>query len=239
MNPGLFRVGPYVATIVFFGGLAVRYALAHRRDRAAGFAEGQKLFIGGRLWRLGVLLLFVGHGAGLLFPQQILLWNTVPVRLYILEGLAFAAGIAALAGWAGVMWRHLGRAAGSAAGEVADAVFLSLLFVALLSGLLTAILYRWGSSWGVLTLTPYARSLASGNPAASLAADLPFLVRLHVFSSLAALAAIPFSRLAPLAMVPLHSALRLLGRPLSAVRRTLDLSFRKHNPLELLWPEED
>ena len=181
----------------------------------------------------------LGHGGGLLFPQQILLWNTVPVRLYILEGLAFAAGIAALAGWAGVMWRHLGRAGGSAAREVADAAFLSLLFVALLSGLLTAILYRWGSSWGVLTLTPYVRSLASGNPAAALAADLPFFVRLHVFSSMAALAAIPFSRLAPLALVPLHRGLGLLLRPLSAMGRTVEPALRKHNPLERLWPEED
>jgi nitrate reductase gamma subunit len=125
---------------------------------------------------------------------------------------------------------------------LADGVFLHLSFVALLTGLLTALFYRWGSSWCTSTLTPYAWSLLRGNPVAALAAQLPFLVRLHVLSSLAALAMIPVTRLAPLLLVPLHHGLgwllrgvAVLARPL---RSTLEFVFER-NPLPRIWPEED
>jgi nitrate reductase gamma subunit len=120
---------------------------------------------------------------------------------------------------------------------------LSVSFVALLSGLLTAVSYRWGSSWCAATLTPYVWSLVRGNPASALAAGLPFLVRLHVFSSPAALAMIPLTRLALLLMVPLHHGLRLLHSavsvPARSVQRTRELAFERYNPLTKIWPEED
>ena len=141
------------------------------------------------------------------------------------------------------MWRHLGRSGGSVASQLADAGFLSVSFVALLSGVLTAVLYRWGSSWCTSTLTPYAWSVLRGSPAAALASGLPLLVRLHVFSSLAALAIIPLTRLAPLLMVPLHHGLGLLRIgvfvPARSVRSTLELVIERNNPLPRIWPEED
>ena len=235
----VFTWWPYVAMALFIAGLAVRYA----STRGAALPKARALFVGAGWLRLSLVLLFLGHLAGLLFPSQIVLWNTVPARLYLLEGFAFVLGVATLVGWAGVMWRHLGRSGGSVASQLADVVFLSLSFAALLSGLLTAVCYRWGSSWSATTLTPYAWSLLRGNPVAALAAQLPFLVRLHVLSSLAALAIIPLTRLAPLLMVPLHNGLGLfrtgvsvLARP---VRSTLELVLERNNPLSRIWPEED
>jgi nitrate reductase gamma subunit len=167
----------------------------------------------------------------------------MPSRLYLLEGFAFVLGVGTLVGWSRLMWRHLGRSGGSVASQLADVVFLSVSFVALLSGLLTAVFYRWGSSWSAATLTPYAWSLLRGNPVAALAAQLPFLVRLHVFSSLAAMAMIPVTRLAPLLMVPLHHGLGFLLRGVSVLARpvgsTLELVIERNNPLPRIWPQED
>jgi nitrate reductase gamma subunit len=235
----VFTWWPYVAMALFIAGLAVRYGCT----RGAALPRARALFVGAGWLRLSLVLLFLGHLAGLLFPSQVVLWNSMPARLYLLEGFAFVLGVGSLVGWAGVMWRHLGRSGGSVASQLADAVFLSMSFAALLSGLLTAVFYRWGSSWSAATLTPYAWSLLRGNPVAALAAQLPFLVRLHVFSSLAALAMIPLTRMAPLLMVPLHHGLGLLLRgvsvPARSVRSTLELVFERNNPLPRIWPEED
>jgi nitrate reductase gamma subunit len=184
------------------------------------------------------------HLAGLLFPRQITAWDLSPTRLYLLEGAAFALGLGTLAGWARLMWRQLGRASDdSVAGQLADAAFLSMAFVALLSGLLTAALCRWGSSWGVATLTPYVWSVLRGNPLAAIAAGLPFVVRVHVFSSIAGLAMVPYTRLAPLVVAPVRRAVTLLMRPVSAAARSvqgaLELAFQRNNPLPRIWPEED
>jgi nitrate reductase gamma subunit len=115
--------------------------------------------------------------------------------------------------------------------------------VTLLSGLLTAIRYRWGSSWGVSTLTPYGLSLLRGKPAVALVAGMPFLVQVHVFSGFVALAALPFTRVCPLLIVVIRRGFSLAAKPISAVtawaRRMLEMALRKHHPAAWIWPEED
>jgi nitrate reductase gamma subunit len=235
----VFTLWPYVAMALFIAGLAVRYGCTRGQE----LPRARELFVGAGWCRLSLLLLSVGHLAGLLFPREIILWNSMPARLYLLEGFAFVVGVGTLAGWARLMWRHLGKSGGSVPNQLADAVFLSLSFAAVLSGLLTAVLHRWGSSWGASILTPYAWSLLSGNSMAALAAGLPFMVRIHVFSSLAAMALIPFTRMALILIVPIHTGLGLFLRAFSVLARsagsTLELLFERYNPLSRIWPEED
>jgi nitrate reductase gamma subunit len=240
----LFQVWPYAALALFATGIFIRGGFARRQanEQPSDLAEAWDLF-GGRLLPFSLLMLFVGHLAGLLFPHKILLWNSASSRLYALEGLAFAIGLAALAGWAGLMWRQLGRSGGSILGQVVDAIFISLLFVTLMSGLLTAIRYRWGSSWGVLILTPYGLSLLRGKPAVALAAEMPFLVQVHVFSGFVALATLPFTRVAPILIVAISGGLGVIARPISAMtgwaRRMLETVLRRYRPELWIWPEED
>ena len=144
----------------------------------------------------------------MLFPRVILWWNGSTSRLYLLEGAGFIVGSAALACWCALVWRHLGRSNRPLITELADTVFLALLFVGILSGVLTAVLYRWGSTWSAVTLAPYLASLVRAKPAAGLATQMPFLVRLHVFSAFAALAVLPLTRLAAfLVFLPLTGRL--------------------------------
>ena len=107
------------------------------------------------------------------------------------------------------------------------------------SGLLMALGYRWGSSWGAVTLTPYLASLFGGEPAEGLASQMPFLVQLHVFSAFALVAVLPFTRLAPFLIVALDRALALAARPFAAASRGGEAWLRKHNPAVWIWPEED
>jgi nitrate reductase gamma subunit len=189
------------------------------------------------------LLLLVGHLVGFLFPRWLAQWNTSALRLYATETLGFVLGLVALGGWAVKMWRHLWHSNGTPIRQAADAVLLSVLFTVLLSGSLMAVLFRWGSSWGVLTLTPYVVSLFRGRPAVGLMIDMPFLVRLHVFAGFAMLALLPATPLALLMVVALS---RRLGpivtvgfRMLRPLQRLIERLARKMNPASLIWPEED
>src|SRR5205814_5608845 len=114
-----------------------------------------------------------------------------PVRLYAIETIGFAVGLAVVAACARSAWLHLrrpGRSGWSLVSDVADSAFMSLLLVAAASGVLAAGLHRWGSAWGPVTVTPYAASLLHGRPAPEFVAHLPLLVRLHLFAAFAALA---------------------------------------------------
>jgi nitrate reductase gamma subunit len=237
----IFSAWPYIALSLLAVGLAVRYLLERKRMDAVGIemSEAWSVFSGANVWRAGVALLLVVHTAVLLLPQSVLAWNNNPVRLYLFEAIAFGAGLAGLAGWAKLTWRQVSHGNRSAITELSDTVFLALLFVAITSGVLMAVLYRWGSSWGALVLTPYVASILRGRPAPGLATQMPFFVRLHVFSAFAMLAVLPLTRLAAFLVFALHSILALLGRPISAAGHSAERWLRGHNPAHWLWPEED
>lgn len=237
----LFSAWPYVATSLFLTGMGVRYLLERKHAAAVKeeMSEAWALFGGSRAWRVGVIVLLFGHAGALLFPQRLLAWNRVPERLYLLEACALIAALTAAAGAATILWQHLGRSNRSVITELSDTIFIALLLVGIVSGLLMAVLYRWASSWGALILTPYIVSLLRANPVAGLAAQMPFVVRLHVFSTFAAIAVLPLTRLAAFFVFAIHACVSWLARPVSAAGRGAEVWLRRHNLTSWLWPEED
>lgn len=242
MSPNaLFAVWPYAAIGLFAGGTVLRCLLA----RSSLSADGRSSSSGGAAsrsrapWWIGVGIVAVGHLAGLLLPGPVLAWNASPRRLYALEAVAFASGLAALLWWAGRTWRQLRGGEARWAAEVAEICFLSALGVALASGLAMAALYRWGSSWGAMILAPYALSILRGRPVAELAAQLPYLAQLHVVAAGAALAVAPWTRPGALFALALRRALRELGRPFAAASGATEAWLRRRNPAAWLWPDED
>ncbi len=243
MNPTdsspLFHTWPLVAITICTTGVLVR-ALAMRDGVHAArqaFHHARRLFWSGWVLAVGLVPLLAGHLAGLLFPHAILSWNRAPMRLYLLEGVAFGVGLLTLVAWARAVWRHLRRTDEPFVVEMADSLFLAMLFLAIGSGLGMAALDRWASSWGVVTLRPYALSLLAGNPRSALVDHLPFLVRIHLFSTFAALAVFPATRLAPL---PILLASRALAVCVRAVAATVARSGAKGiwtRLAALLWNE--
>lgn len=235
----LFVVWPYLAVGVLCAGIVFRLLLVRIAAVKAQPPESRATFSGSRLWRISLVLLLLGHLIGLAFPREVLLWNGNPIRLYLLESFAFAVGVLAFAGWGLLLWRHLKPTGRSIAAEIADTAFLALIFAALLSGLLMAALYRWGSFWGAMTLTPYVISLLREEPAPALVVQMPFLVRLHIFSSFAAVALLPFTRLAPVVVLALNRGIELINRPVSVIGHAAEAWLTRHNPAAWIWPEED
>ncbi len=237
----LFTASPYIAFSLLVIGIGMRYLLDRRQMPSVKkeMSEARSQFAGGPLWRVSLLLLVVAHLLGVVFPRAILWWSGNTSRLYLLEGAGLIVGVSALACGCALVYRHLGHSSGGMITELPDTVFFGLMFVGLLSGVLTAVLYRWGSAWSSVTLAPYMASLVRIKPAANLAGQMPFLVRLHVFSAFAAVAVFPLTRLAAFVIFALNWAFVLLGRAFAITTRILEAWTRKHNPAAWLWPEED
>ena len=237
----LFGIFPYIALGLLAGGTVVRFLLLRKQPEvfSSELAQAQAVFGGNRLWRISLVFLLIGHGMVLAMPRMVLVWNSSSTRLYLLEGAAFTVGCAALAAWFALLWRSLKKHCGSALNELADVMLLALVFAGIFSGLLVAMLYRWGSTWGAMTLSPYFVSVLQGEPTARFVAQMPFLVRLHVFSLFACFAILPATRIGTVLVVALHGVLGVAGRVGSAGARAAEGWFKKHNPAPWLWPEED
>ena len=236
----LFRICPYAALVLFVAGMIARFATCRRPSAANRTSVSDVL---GRVLQFSLFVLLLGHLAGLLFPRTILLWNSAPSRLYTLEAVAFLSGFCALVAWVLTISRQLRPSDKSFGEQTADAIFSALLFTAMLSGLLIAIFFRWGSSWGAFTLTPYVRSLLRGQPAIALASEMPFLVRLHLFSAFATLAALPETSTAGHVVVAINRSLAFAAIPIHGVidraRNGAQIAWRRINPVFWIWPEED
>ncbi len=87
LNVLLFVAFPYAAVIIFVVGVAYRY----RREGftvsslSSQFLEGKRLFWGSVPFHMGILVVFVGHLTAFLLPEATLAWNSIPVRLIVLE----------------------------------------------------------------------------------------------------------------------------------------------------------
>ena len=240
----LFLVLPYAALAILLGGLGLRHALARRRPETIQTAgqDAWRWWRGTRAWRIGLAATAAGHLLVLVVPRAIVAWNGVPLRLYLLEASGFAFGVVALVGVADRMRHHVSHSQESRSErlrDLADSALLSVTCVAIVSGLVIAVAYRWGSSWSVSTLVPYVTSLASGEPAPGLVQQLPFVVRLHVFSWFVVLALVPFTSLAMILVAAGDRALLFAARPLHAAGRVASRARARLSPARWLWPEED
>ena len=134
----------------------------------------------------------VEHLLLLIAPQPVLRWNADVRRLIVLETVGVAAGCACAAAALVALSRQLLSEA-SDSKSIARTLNLSVASVVMVSGVTIALVYRWASSWSVVTLTPYVLSLSTAQPRVDLVASTPFLVRLHVLGAFASLALLPFA----------------------------------------------
>jgi len=134
--------------------------------------------------------------------------------------------------------RRPSRGGWSLAADFGDSVFMSFLFIAVASGLLAAGVHRWGSQWAAVTMAPYTASLLHGRPVPAFVEHLPFVVRLHLFASLAAIAALPATRLAVLPLALAHRALAAAGRALTGAARPVR-AWLQRRPAAWLWPDHE
>ncbi|WP_243030767.1 respiratory nitrate reductase subunit gamma [Thermus altitudinis] len=209
-NTLLFGVFPYIALTLAV--VVTAYRMAYRpfsvSAQSSQLLEQKRLFYGSIAMHWGLVLVLLGHLLALLIPKGLLLWNAVPLRLYLLEITGLGLGLWALVGTWVLLTRRLSVARVRAASTSMDYLVLVVILVSALSGVLTALLYRFGSYWFPAVMTPYLWSIFTLQPRPELIADLPFWTQLHVFNFWVFLAVFPFSRLVHIITVPLGYVLR-------------------------------
>lgn len=206
MDAVLFEMFPYVATAIAIIESVRRYVKNRftYSSLSSQLLESQDLFLGSVLWHYCIILLLLGHLVAFLFPANVLAFNAVPIRLYVLEVVALTCGLAALIGLLSLGVRRAVNARVRAVTSPMDVVVLVLLVVQVGLGVYIAVTLRWGSSWFAAALAPYLRSLLVLQPDSSLLAVLPLAVRLHVLGAFVLLAILPFSRLVHVFVLPLR-----------------------------------
>jgi nitrate reductase gamma subunit len=209
-NSLLFGAFPYIALTLAVAVTAYRmvYRPFSVSAQSSQFLEQKRLFFGSVAMHWGLVLVLLGHLVALLLPKGLLLWNAVPVRLYLLEITGLALGIWALFGTYLLLARRISVARVRAASTPMDYLVLVVLLVSILSGVLTALLHRYGSFWFPAVMTPYLWSVFTLQPKPELLQGLPFWIQLHVFNFWLLLAIFPFSRLVHIVTVPLGYVLR-------------------------------
>lgn len=200
----LFAVLPYVAMVVFFLATVGRYW-----NRPFSYSSYSSQFLENRFhfWAVvpfhyGILTVFAGHLIAFLVPRSILAWNAQPVRLYILEASALAAGLLTLVGLVGIIIRRSSEPKVRIVTSRMDWTVYALLLLQVTTGVLVAIFHPWGASWFAAVASPYLWSLLTFSPDLPFIAGMPWLVKLHMGGAFALFAVFPFSRLVHILVVP-------------------------------------
>ena len=201
----LFIALPYVALTVFLIGTVYRYRGTKFKfsSLSSEFLEGKKLFWGSVPFHYGIIFLFFGHLVAFLFPREILLWNSQPVRLLILEVSAFIFGIGTLVGMILLLIRRKTHSRIQMVTTKMDLIIEVLILAEIFLGLWIAYDYRWGSSWFASVLSPYLRSIFTLNPQIDAVVSMPLVIQLHIALAFLIVLLIPFSRLVHLLVPPL------------------------------------
>ena len=204
-NTLLFLIFPYVSIVMAITVTAYRsiYRPFTVSSLSSQLLERKLLYWGSVPFHYGILLILLLHLAALLFPKGLMLWNSVPIRLYLLEFSGLCLAIWGLVGLLLLLGRRMMDARVRAVTTTMDVVILLLLLVTMVSGIVTATSYRFGSVWFTGVLTPYVWSLLTLRPKPELVAPLPWVIQLHVLNFFVLLAIFPFSRLVHIITVPL------------------------------------
>ncbi len=174
----LFGILPYIVAIAFIPATVYRYRARGftYSSLSSQFLENQQHFWGLVPFHYGILVVTLGHLVAFLLPQQLLAWNSRPLRLYVLEvsGLIFA--VLSLIGLSAAVVRRFSASKVRCVTTTPDWILFALLIVQIASGIGVAVFYPWGSSWFAAAVTPYLWSLVKLNPnltaiAAAAAAD--------------------------------------------------------------------
>lgn len=200
----LFVVLPYLALFTFFLLTIHRYR-THRFSYSS--LSSQLLENRDHFWALvpfhyGILVVLLGHVVAFLVPGQILLWNSHPLRLYILECTALVFGLLTLIGLLFAILRRLTFAKLREVTSPMDWVLFSLLLVQVAAGVYIAIFHGWGSSWFAASAAPYLWSLVKLHPDSSYVVAMPLAFKLHLINAWILIGLVPFTRLVHILVVP-------------------------------------
>src|SRR3989304_10457929 len=108
LNNFLFIALPYVAFAVFLVGSIYRYKANGFKfsSLSSQFLEGGGIYIFAVLFHWGILVVFLGHLLGFLFPGLILAWHSGAARMIAAQIAIFTFGLAVFIGLVALFFRR-------------------------------------------------------------------------------------------------------------------------------------
>lgn len=215
-----FAVLPYfaLASIVIVSILRYQLHKFSYSSLSSQFLENRLHFWALGPFHYGLIVVLLGHFIAFLIPRQVLIWNSHPMRLFVLEVATLIFGILALAGIVGAIFRRISNSKAAIVTSPTDWILNILLFIQIISGIWIAISMSWGSSWFAASAAPYLWSLVKLSPEISYISPMPFFVKLHVVTAFIIILFFPFTRLVHILVTPLH----YFPRKLQVVRWNYD-----------------
>ncbi len=200
----LFVGLPYVCLVIFFLMTIYRYRTQSfsYSSLSSQFLENKQHFWAVVPFHYGVLIVTAGHLLAFLVPRSILIWNTHPLRMFILEVSALAFGFLTLLGMIGLIVRRLGNPKVRAVTVLSDWVLFALLLIQVVLGVSIAVFHPWGAGWFSASLAPYLWSVFLLRPDPTYVAAMPWLVKLHVILAFVIVGYFPFTRLVHVLVIP-------------------------------------
>lgn len=200
----LFAVLPYVSLVVLLTVSIQRYrsqAFSYS-SLSSQFLENQHHFWGVVPFHYGIITVLFGHLVGFLIPQQLLWWNSVPVRLYFFELTGFVFAILTLVGLISIIIRRMTNPKIKMVTSKADWIVFGIFIIQIITGLYMAVFHSWGSSWFATSMAPYMWSIVSFSPDVTYLTAMPWTVKLHIASAYFMLTFFPYTRLVHILVVP-------------------------------------
>ena len=200
-----FAVFPYLAVAIAVVGGIARYFTDRfsYSSQSSQLLENRQLFWGSVFWHYAIIFVLLAHIAALAVSGAWAKLVANPARLYTLEVIGIALGLAAVLGLAVLILRRISNQRIGAVTSRADWLLLVVLFGQVVLGLWVALGYRWGSDWYVHTVVPWLESLFKLQPDTQFITILPWVVKLHALGGFVLIALFPFTRLVHIVTVPI------------------------------------
>lgn len=209
MNPNfldefLFVALPYVCLFTFFLMTVYRYRAQSfsYSSLSSQFLENKQHFWAVVPFHYGILVITAGHLIAFLIPQQILAWNSHPMRLFVLEVSALAFGLLTIVGLVGIVVRRYSNTKIRTVTSPTDWILFAMLMLQAVSGVGVALFHPWGSSWFASNMSPYLWSIFKLSPNITYVVAMPLLVKFHIVLAFITIGFFPFTRLVHVLVIP-------------------------------------
>jgi len=213
MDMLLFGAFPYVALVVFMIGTIYRYGHGFKYSSLSSqILETEKLFSASLAFHIGIIMIFLGHLLGFLFPS---IFSSIGGgTLVVFETIGVIFGALATIGLVLLFVRRHTNDRIKMVTNRMDTLIEALLIIQFILGLIIAIGSKWGLAWYASDMVPYLHSIFTFSPDTSAVVALPWIVKTHIVLAFAIILLVPFSRLVHFLVAPFH----YIRRPFQVVR---------------------